>query len=716
MIEEEPTARFDPRDLIGPVVGPREEVAAERLAELAAQRWKIDLDNEMRSGFLGVPGRPVRWQTSFRAGAELRFAYGVHGSCSGGAFRFEVAALRGKDRSALFSRELPCTRKGWQQARVPLRGLAEGPLTLELTTAADGPFDPVAGMPAWAGVELVGGRPAGLNVILISVDTLRPDHLSLYGYDRRTSPRLDARAERGAVVFERAVAAAPWTLPSHASMFTGLDADRHSVNWDLGLPPSLRTLAEILHHAGYATHAVTAGGFVHQRYGFDQGFDVYSSFSDRMGFARELESGVERARNVLEQLQDRRFFLFFHTYAVHNPFRPRQPYLRRLTGRTSSTLVDSRSQERRPELGFQTRRVLFEMIPGGEALDTPASAVHDLAVDLYDSGVAYADAHLGRLWHAIDDLGLDRRTLIVFTSDHGELFGEHGQVNHYSLYDANVLVPLVVLDPEFEPGVRRVGGQVRSIDLLPTILDRLGLPVPDGIDGRSFAPLLRRTGGEASTGDAWSYAPSSNFGISLRRADGTAFIARNDAWVSPGPREELFRDHRPLTGTGADALRDAVEDRLRTRLPGLRIRLRNPGAEPIQARLWGPCMTRQRLKLEQIGPGVATQQGVGRVAVTLAPGDDLTLVAESPAPAPAHVVLEHPRWGRGRVDFDPGQVEGTLWGGWTGSAWRMGEGEPADGFAVAVWFPRSDPAVAVEGEEPDDEGLRRQLRALGYLN
>ena len=690
----------------------RERVVPERLEEAAARPWKIDLDGQMRGGVLGVPGRPVAWRTEARRGTELRFAYGVHGACTG-SVRFLVGAGGERGADELFSDTLSCGQRGWREARVPLGGHAPGPLALEFVTAADDGFDLSSAVPVWGGVELVGGRrPRLLNVVLVSIDTLRADHLSLYGYPRQTTPRLDARCERGAVVFERAVASAPWTLPSHASLFTGLNAERHGVNQNRAVPPSLLTLAEILRSAGYATHAVTGGGFVHQQYGFAQGFDVYGSFAEKMGHDRELEAGVADAVAALETLRERNFFLFFHTYAVHNPYRPRQPHLERLTGRATRGFVDVDVLPPQPENGFLARRGLVR-VQRAERVPVPVEQVKELAVDLYDSGIAYMDEGLDRLLAAIDDLGLRERTLIVVTSDHGELFGEHGEVNHHSLYDENVMVPLVFLDPESEPGIRRVRGQVRSIDVLPTILERLGMPPLEGIDGESLAPLLAAGGGadERGTGDAWSYASASNFGVSLRTLEGTTYIARNDAWIADGAREQVFPPRAGEDG-GLAALRERTERHLGEVLDGLRMRFRNPGPVPLTVRLREPSVP-TRLKVERIAEGVVEPGTPGGGELALAPGDDVTLIVEGGSLRPLRIIVEHPEWGSHRIVLDPATLEGTRWIRRTARGWREGDAETPD--AVAAFWWQGERVAGDDGDVPADEDLVRQLRALGYL-
>jgi len=166
--------------------------------------------------------------------------------------------------------------------------------------------------------------------------------------------------------------------------------------------------------------------------------------------------------------------------------------------------------------GFLDHRGLVVRRAGGELEPLPDTDL-DLAVDLYDSGIANADAHLATVLRRIEHLGLDRRTVVVVTSDHGELFGEHGVFNHVSLYEENLLVPLVIADPR-RARPQRIADQVRLIDLAPTILDLAGVsPLPEA-DGISLVPLLDARPGAAPPGPAWSFAAASNYGSRSGRA------------------------------------------------------------------------------------------------------------------------------------------------------------------------------------------------------
>ena len=314
-----------------------------------------------------------------------------------------------------------------------------------------------------------------LNVVLIVVDTLRADHLSLYGYAKPTSPHLDAFA-RNAVVFTNVTAQAPWTSPSMASLFSSLYPSAHGVLHRTAadriprLADAHVTLAEVLAPAGWATIGVTANPWLAAGQGLAQGFDSY----------RVLKGGARlRAREVnrfaLSQLADDPqppFFLYLHYMDVHGPYR-----------------APDASQNR-----FR---------PSGETQPMPAEAIAALPDYLriasaesladylaaYDAGIHYWDESFGQLLEALELRGLLDRTLVVVTSDHGEEFFEHGGFNHgRTLYQEQVHVPLVFWSKALGLGPKRIAHPVALIDVAPTILGLLGVPAPaafQGVDRRS---------------------------------------------------------------------------------------------------------------------------------------------------------------------------------------------------------------------------------------
>ena len=166
------------------------------------------------------------------------------------------------------------------------------------------------------------------------MDDLRADHLSLYGYRKVTSPNIDSWAGHHGVTFSNVVAASPWTLPSHVSLLSGLDALSHGVNFPQDAAgKDVLFLAEALREAGYRTGAVTGGGFLRPEYGFHQGFDRFRWWPGEIGHPDELDDGLDTALRWIETWADGPFFLFFHTYEVHSPFHRREPHFERLGGR-----------------------------------------------------------------------------------------------------------------------------------------------------------------------------------------------------------------------------------------------------------------------------------------------------------------------------------------------------------------------------------------------
>lgn len=310
--------------------------------------------------------------------------------------------------------------------------------------------------------------------LLVSIDTLRADHLSTYGYERNTSPFLDHLAGRG-VVFENAIASFPGTLPSHMSIFTGFYPQEHGVYPpDHVLSEKLQTLPEIFRRAGYHTAGFTEGGFMKGDYGFGRGFD---HFSDRVeGTSRDLETTLERARSFLRQVPENEpFFLFLHTYAVHTPYAPPPPYDEMFWDGAAPVGAP-------PPTGPRLQRLNSIGASRGRRW-----LPYYLAQ--YDGSIAYADSLLEEFFAELAETGVLADLTVVILSDHGEEFLEHGLFVHEQLYDETMRVPLLFLHPEII-GPVRVERLVELIDVPATLLDLAGLRAPRRLSGRSLVPLL----------------------------------------------------------------------------------------------------------------------------------------------------------------------------------------------------------------------------------
>jgi arylsulfatase A-like enzyme len=320
--------------------------------------------------------------------------------------------------------------------------------------------------------------PERPNVILISVDTQRADHLSCYGYERPTSPEIDRFAER-AVRFTRAFTPYPWTLLAHMSLFTSLDPSAHGVRSDRALAPGIPTLAEHLRDAGYRTAAVLDDVvWLEAKYEFDRGFDVYLPIG---GTAKEKQA---RISPLLDDLGDEPFFLFLHFFDVHSdstalPYDSLDEFQRLFAGE-----YDGDFSGCSPE-GVCASKYLKELEARGVVLE---GADLEYLVALYDAGVRTFDRQAGVLFDELEERGLFETSITVVTADHGEAFFEHGVPLHSGVHDEVVRVPLLVRTPDRRQGAV-VDDLVSLIDVAPTLLELCDIE-PRGMQGQSFRDLL----------------------------------------------------------------------------------------------------------------------------------------------------------------------------------------------------------------------------------
>ncbi len=415
-----------------------------------------------------------------------------------------------------------------------------------------------AGLSIGCGAEPDADEPFARNVVLVSIDTLRPDRLGAYGYARGTSPRLDALASRG-LVFDDVISQAPWTAPAHAALF----ASTYPSVLGLGdwqnpgrVPDAAVLLAELLAARGFATCAITAGAFLDASFGFDQGFERYDDEFQRM--RKTVDSGLA----WLDARADgERFFLFLHTYDVHG-YAPPPASVARLVRPYDGPLLED--AELSKTVQSPQRRLALERT-------TPAD--RRFLSDVYDAAIHSVDAQLGRLVDELDARGLLADTLVVVTSDHGEELYERGATGHgYTVYDENLRVPLVLAHPGLVPG--RVPDLGRLIDVAPTIAALVGSPasdVPAGWIGRALLdargrPLASRAGVPLAYSE-YAHRPL----VALRAGSAklvldTASGARELYDLGPDPGESVN-----LAGTGR-----AVELELTERVERLRAELERP--------------------------------------------------------------------------------------------------------------------------------------------
>lgn len=341
---------------------------------------------------------------------------------------------------------------------------------------------------AVAGVFCAGG-PKPLNVIIIAVDTLRADHLGCYGYSRDTSPNIDDLAARG-VLCERCISPAPWTLPSFSSVFTSLYPTQHGAETvHSTLRESVPTLAGILKDHGYATGAVINAPALKPAYGVNRGFDHYHMTPEE---GRIADGTTRDALRWLDAIGQEPFLAFVHYFDPHLSYSPPEPYGKKFTGDYESPIGYSFNLE-----GFS--RVRDSMFVQMQQL---TQADRDRIVDLYDGEIAFTDAAIADLLGGLDERGLLENTLIVFLSDHGEEFFEHGGFEHgHSLYQELIHVPLFFCLPGRLPEGVRLSRPVRLIDVAPTILDFLNIEPPPHYEGLSIRQLLEGKGQPQAPGN-----------------------------------------------------------------------------------------------------------------------------------------------------------------------------------------------------------------------
>jgi arylsulfatase A-like enzyme/Flp pilus assembly protein TadD len=386
-------------------------------------------------------------------------------------------------------------------------------------------------------------RPAIRNVLLISIDTLRADHLGAYGFPRPTTPNIDALAREG-VLFKDARTPVPMTLPAHVSLFTGTLPPTHGLRDNLQnrLPEGSLTLAEMLKARGFTTGAIVSSFVLDRRFGLSQGFD---SYDDRFQAVHKIgdlterkgDEATRRAQEWLDGHQDRPFFLFLHFYDPHDPYEPPEPFA-------------SRWKERP-----------------------------------YEGEVAFADDCVGQVLQKLRQLGLYESTLIVVTGDHGEMLGEHGEQNHgFFIYEGALRVPLVVRVPGAPAAGAQVEHPVSLIDIAPTVLSLVGAEARKEGQGVDLSPWLagRGAGGGARTHYAETVTPTRYYGASSLLAvvaDGWKYIET--------ARPELYDLRRdPAEAVNLLAREPAKADALARTLVGILAAAgRAPGPAPESAAL-----------------------------------------------------------------------------------------------------------------------------------
>lgn len=329
-------------------------------------------------------------------------------------------------------------------------------------------------------------------LLIVSIDTLRADRLGCYGSTTGASPELDAFAAQ-AVRFESAYANSCKTAESHMSLFTSLPVTAHGVtnaSARLELPVyevarNRLTLPQVLRRAGYWNAAVACGGNLMPKMGFARGFPPGRFLSD----AQDVSVIVDRGLAALDAglAQDDPVFLFLHTYQTHGPYVPPEGYRLRFAPEFRGQ-VGERVQAIK-DLPYQQQWAAMNTVFWAGVEHFTAEDAAYLS-DLYDGEVAYTDEHFGRLMRGLQERGLLDELIVVVLSDHGEEFAEHGHYEHDQLYEEALRVPLLIRLPGGRLGGTTVTGLTSLLDVMPTLLELLGLQGPEQMMGRSLVPAM----------------------------------------------------------------------------------------------------------------------------------------------------------------------------------------------------------------------------------
>lgn len=440
--------------------------------------------------------------------------------------------------------------------------------TFKWRVSAEGSFS----LPVWANPTIYAPSPRkseNVNVILISIDTLRADHLTTHGYRHDTAPFIDRTFGSMGTVFSGCVAAATTTAPSHMSIFTGLQPCVHGITTGMEtLPESFATLAEIMRNSNVETGAITENAWLSVKHGFARGFNTYveNKSAKLMVPVGQVDRTFSRARDWLEVNHTKPFFLFLHTYQVHDPYFPPTRYA--------------------------------EMFPEHQSgMINEQSPQHLRWLANYDREIRYTDDELSLLFDKIRELGLESNTVVILTSDHGEEFLEHGYLKHGAhLYEEVLRVPLMFWGAGIPEGVG-FHGAAAHIDIMPTILDLAGVDQILEIQGKSLAQGIRN--GKLPKGPsrpAYSEAHSKmaiKRGQSLQRVERPSYSVRSgdqklhryrttsgfryefyDLTSDPNERINLYKE-KPQTLSELKGLLDGYEETCRASQIALRLKNKN---------------------------------------------------------------------------------------------------------------------------------------------
>jgi arylsulfatase A-like enzyme len=429
---------------------------------------------------------------------------------------FTVRVRRGEEETAVLTSTVT-TPLRWERRVADLGAFAGDAVELSLQAeAGKGGTLAFWGAPAVRQREprTPGGPPQ--VVLLVQMDTLRADHLDVYGYGRPTAPVLHRLADEGAL-FRHAITQTSWTKAATPAVMASLYPSTHGVHRITDrLPASATTIAEAFREAGYATLSFSSVAFTGKFTNLHQGFEELHESESTAGRAgprgsKTAREFVDRFVDWLDTHPDTRVFAYLHFFDPHSPYQPNPPF--------DTLWADPKGRDEYERQLETLKKVVADAFLAQRGMATPAelaragideAAFIRYSKDWYDGSIRGMDAEIGRLVERLRGLGLDRRSLVAFFADHGEEFHEHGRMWHgQSVYGEMIRVPLILWAPGRIAAGLDVKEPVGLVDVMPTLLETSGVRVPDAAQGQSLGPLLRRPGvdGVVEAATAWKRRP-----------------------------------------------------------------------------------------------------------------------------------------------------------------------------------------------------------------
>lgn len=440
---------------------------------------KVHYFDQTWDGIFAPPETKLEFPVSIKKDSILEFGYCVRPWERKSNIILSIYFIKGNSYINLFSRHIsPEDEPDFIFEKIEVGKIAKGKgkvIFLTETKSKDGAFV------AWINPYLYRKKPVQKvkNVILISLDSLRRDYVGVYNGKKDFTPNIDKLAE-DSVVFENAFSHAPWTIPSHVSILSGLNPNSHGANtFSDKLPPFVKTLPQILRERGYLTFAFTGGGLLSANFGFSKGFNQYKEW-DGSELPDSSKPIFKRAKDFISSNKEKNFFLFLHTYQFHDPLEFPE---------------DIKEKVLKGEKVLWEATSLTKLIGGGKGTYKPLKKEEVESIKILCKGESRTiDEHLiGPLIQKLKDEGIYDQTMIIITSDHGDELFDHGGWQHaHTLYNELIRVPLIIKFPYQKFKGKRISKNVRLIDIAPTILDVLGFnPSKFEMDGKSLIPVIK---------------------------------------------------------------------------------------------------------------------------------------------------------------------------------------------------------------------------------